>query len=122
MPVGSVVYLAEFEDQGSDTVVGGVAPGGAKLVGAAGIGGVTGGGGGVTGTTGGTIGVLGVLKTTGDAGGADGADGASAAKLLVRKVSLLPRAFNACVVGCDKPPAAGSISRPQAPHLCTEST
>lgn len=57
-----VFYLevrAAFKNHGNVTVVGGVAPGGANVVGAVGMGGVTGGVGGVTGTTFGTIGALG---------------------------------------------------------------
>ena len=73
----------------------------------------------------GTAGLVGVAGTAGVAGIARTTDfpgGPSAAKLLVRGVTLLSRAFNARVVGCDNPPAAGSISSPPAPHLCAEST
>jgi hypothetical protein len=117
-PEGAKLVGADGMDDGSVTVVGGVAAGGAKLVGATGKDGVTGGAiggatGGVTGIVGGAIGVTGDF---GDAGGA------SAAILLVRNTTLLSRAFNAFVDSCCRPPAAGSISRFQAPHLCTEST
>jgi len=95
-------------------------PGGAKVGGAEGVAaGVV-----ETGCTGigegrgtgvpGTIGLLGVPPP--------GAGGASAAMLLVRKVTFAPRAFNALGVGAEMPPAAGSISSSQAPHLSTEST
>ena len=85
---------------------------------------------GLIGVIAGVAGIAGIAGTPGPPGAAGVAGiagvaplpGASAAKLLVRGVTLLPRAFNALVVGCDKPPAAGSISSPQAPHLCTEST
>ena len=75
--------------------------------------------GGVAGVAGaaGTPGLPGVAGVAGIALG-----GASAEILFVRNATLLLRVFNGCVVGCDKPPAAGSISSSQAPHLCTEST
>jgi len=85
---------------------------------------------GTPGPTGNIVGLVGGGITGGGTGapgrsiGFDGeaAGGASAEKLLVRKMSLLLRAFKGLVVGADKPPAAGSISSPQAPHLSTEST
>ena len=96
---------------GSVTITGGVAPGGA-----AGMAGIAG--------TAGVVGVEGIAGTAGTAGTAGllGLCGASAAMLLVRKVTLLSRAFITGLEDCCSPPAAGSISSSQAPHLVTEST
>lgn len=71
------------------------------------------------GLTGGGTGVPGTMGFTGVP---PGEDGASAAILLVRKVTFALRAFNALGVEVEMPPAAGSISSSQAPHLRTEST
>jgi len=108
-------YTNYLNFAGNVTTTGGVAPGGAKLVGAAGLGGVTGGTGGITGTTGGTMGAVGELKVT-------AACGASAAILLMRSDTFGSRAFNALVLAGVIPPAAGSMSSSQAPHWCMEST
>lgn len=91
-------------------------PVGAKLVGAAGAVGI----GGLTGCVGGRCGT-GAPGSTMVLVGTSGV-GASAAMLLVRKVTLAPRAFSALGVGAEMPPAAGSMSSSQAPHLSTEST
>ena len=61
----------------------------------------------------GTAGVVGVAGTAGTAG----LCGANAETLLVRNDTLLSRAFNTCDEDCCRPPAAGSISSSQAPHL-----
>ncbi len=71
----------------------------------------------------GGMGIMGVPGTMGLTGvPPPGAGGANAAMLLVRKATFVPRAFNGLVPGADIPPAAGSISSSQAPHLRTEST
>lgn len=117
MPVGAVatgLMVLEPVDGGGEYDGPDVAEGGANAVGETGAG--SGGAGAGNVGSGGAFGV--VFKPT----TAGGPLGASAELLLVRNVTLVLRAFNACVVGCDKPPAAGSISSPQAPHLCTEST
>ena len=115
-PDGAGLVGAGGDDDGNVTTIGGVAPGGAGVVGAVGINGLTGDVG-ITGTGTGVPGTTGLSDVP-----LPGAGGASAAILLVRKATFVPRAFNGLVPGEDMPPAAGSISSSQAPHLRTEST
>lgn len=115
MPEGAVVPEVTgpmFGDGGGVMTIGGVAAGGANVVGAAGP---EAGDTGADGVTGSGVGARVIVMGS-------GRRGASAEILLVRSLTFESRAFSACVVCACRPPAAGSMSSAQAPHWCTEST
>lgn len=91
-----------FVEGGNGTVVAGVAPGGANLVGGVGA----------------VVGVIGVPVTVVGVG----ADGDIAEKLLVRNETRAPRSLSGCAAAGVIPPAAGSMSSSHAPQWWTEST